>query len=521
MNRPWARLIAIATTACGLVCVAAYADGNDAAALIAKLGAARYADREAAAKELEKLGPAALPALKKYLDAPDPEIRTRAATLLAKIETNELAKPSLYTLDFHDQPIATIVNELNRRGPIKLMLFPVELDQWKTKRLTLVAPAPVPFWKAIDELCAAAGLQANTGSMGISQDQEPLIQLIPGTNIVSPSCHHGPTRVRLTSVHRHQDYQLGVSKRGIEKSQVSDQFYAVIEIAAEPRLRMSRGGDPTILEAVDDKGRSLVPDRPGANGGVNVARPAMMMQNMMMMQNNMMRSSTISFGPGQQAYQAALSYPEGGARSIKTLKGTIPIIIAARRSDPVLIDLKESIGKKITIESVVVTIHDVQTLDDKKTTIDVSFEAGGEPQDDIEAQPGMINGFLIQDLQNQLEIDDQNGKPFRWHIQSTNFMNNSARMTIVIDPRMNAMFNAVGPNVIAPGPVGGLMLRKNAVKIAPPRVGDAKAEVQPKAEPAAEANAPPQSRTATKIRFFKTARVKLEVPFEFHDIPTP
>jgi hypothetical protein len=518
MNRLSARLIAIGMTACGLVCAAAFADGDAASALIAKLGAAKYADREAAAKELEKLGPVALPALKKYLDAPDPEIRSRAATILAKIETNELAKPTLYQLDFHDRPIASVVDELNRRGPIKLMLFPVELDQWKTKRITLVAPAPVPFWKAIDELCAAAGLQANTGSMGISQDQEPLIQLIPGANQISPACYHGPTRVRLTSVHRHQDYQIGVSKRGIEKTQASDQFYAIVEIAAEPRLRMSRGGEPSILEAIDDKGRSLVPDRAGAN----VARPAMMMQNMMM-QTSMMRPGAISFGPGQQAYQTALAYPEGGARSIKTLKGTIPIIIAARRSDPVLIDLKESIGKKITIESVIVTIHEVQTLDDKKTTIDVSFEATGEPQDDIDAAPGSLNGFLIQDLQNQLEIDDQNGKPLRWHIQSTNFINNSARMTIVIDPRMNMMFNAGIPNAVAPGPLGGLILKKNAVKLIPPKAEaqQPKGEGQAKAEAAAEANAPPQSRTATKIRFFKTARVKLEVPFEFHDIPTP
>jgi hypothetical protein len=53
---------------------------------VRRLGSDRFAEREAAARELEKLGKAALPALRRGLDSDDPEVRRRSGALLDWIE---------------------------------------------------------------------------------------------------------------------------------------------------------------------------------------------------------------------------------------------------------------------------------------------------------------------------------------------------------------------------------------------------------------------------------------------------
>src|SRR4051794_5499966 len=78
---------------------------DDASALIARLGASKYAVREEAAVALEKLGPEAVPALREALESRDPEVRTRAGLLLAKIDSDLMTRPTQVELDFQDRPL--------------------------------------------------------------------------------------------------------------------------------------------------------------------------------------------------------------------------------------------------------------------------------------------------------------------------------------------------------------------------------------------------------------------------------
>src|SRR2546430_1533947 len=64
-------------------------------AMVARLGSGRFAERQAAATAIERLGARALPALRSARDVKDPEVRTRAAALIAKIEGALLTQPSL------------------------------------------------------------------------------------------------------------------------------------------------------------------------------------------------------------------------------------------------------------------------------------------------------------------------------------------------------------------------------------------------------------------------------------------
>ena len=90
----------------------------DPSDLIAQLGSSRYAERQAATAALAQLGRRALPALKSAGEQKDPEIRTRAAALMARIEGALLTEASQVTLDFQDLPRSSMcsVRSAGRRA---------------------------------------------------------------------------------------------------------------------------------------------------------------------------------------------------------------------------------------------------------------------------------------------------------------------------------------------------------------------------------------------------------------------
>ena len=168
--------------------------------LLEQLGATRYADREAAARALEKLGREAIPVLQNARDSRDMEIRTRAAALLQKIEGSLLTMPTMVWLNFKDAPLADVVQALGQQTGMKVSLFPENLPRWKQERLSLQETQPLPFWKAVDRLCAAASLQYDE-LRGFSTRNQPTLVLTDRiTRPVHPTSDHGPFRVSLVGL---------------------------------------------------------------------------------------------------------------------------------------------------------------------------------------------------------------------------------------------------------------------------------------------------------------------------------
>src|SRR5262249_53823238 len=96
------------------------APAADPAALVARLGSARYAEREEAAGLLERMGSAAIAALRDARNDHDAEVRTRAAALCNKLESLLLTQPTLVTLDFENQPLPEVIKALTAQTGIKL-----------------------------------------------------------------------------------------------------------------------------------------------------------------------------------------------------------------------------------------------------------------------------------------------------------------------------------------------------------------------------------------------------------------
>ena len=177
------------------------------ASLVQQLGAVRYADREAAARELERLGRAAVAALESaeiratWRSAPAPWASC------ARSRESLLTQPTQVRVDFKEAPLDQVVQALSKRSGMKLALFPPNHPRWNTDHITLDEAAPLPFWKAVDRLCAATGLQYDLEFRGLGFRNEPTLTLTDrGTRVIYPVFDDGPFRVSLVSL----EYQHNV-----------------------------------------------------------------------------------------------------------------------------------------------------------------------------------------------------------------------------------------------------------------------------------------------------------------------
>ena len=101
--------------------------GPDPTGLIEQLGSPRFAQRESAELALGRMGRLALPALRGALDHKDPEVRTRSAAIVRRIEGGLLVEPTMLTLDFVDIPLTDALATLNRQSGLKLTMTPRSL----------------------------------------------------------------------------------------------------------------------------------------------------------------------------------------------------------------------------------------------------------------------------------------------------------------------------------------------------------------------------------------------------------
>src|SRR5262245_26969266 len=101
---------------------------ESAADLVARLGSRSFLERENAAKKLEKIGAAALPALRAAYASADLETRRRSVVVMERIEDvmicERIVKATPVHLRFDDMPLGDAVRDIEKRmqlrlGPIK------------------------------------------------------------------------------------------------------------------------------------------------------------------------------------------------------------------------------------------------------------------------------------------------------------------------------------------------------------------------------------------------------------------
>lgn len=421
----WAQLVLMGALVLG-------AAPDDPAALVTRLGAPRYADRQAAARALEALGVRALPALRNARQSPDAEVRVRAAELIGRIEAERLVRPTVVRLDFTDTPLPAVVAALSERTGIPIGLVPENSPIWQARKVTLQASEPVTFWQALDRLCAAAGLRHTIAQDGVLPGRDAVVQLFaggpPGDLVADAS---GPFRITVEGIHYHLDRRFGGAGQPVralpagggigrqDDGSISRQFFLDLQVVAEPRMILSQSGPLKLTEAIDDQGNNLLP--PVSSDAV-------------------IRSAGY-FGGGFSTttlqMQAHMTYPDRPGATIKRLRGTIPVVIAARKDDPLIIPLGQAKGRTYQTESVELTIHDIQ--DDPnhpRSTIELSLRPLGPEGESLGG--GGIGAELLalrapNMPQSQIEILDAQGRPYRqWFPSSTRLDQQEAHMTLTL-----------------------------------------------------------------------------------------
>ncbi len=410
----------------------------DPAALVLELGAPRFAERQAASEALERLGASSLPSLRLALDSRDMEVKTRARSLLLKIETALLTQPTSVRMKFDGQALSEVVESLSQQTGFKIALYPQNLPRWRNQRVTLRSPQLLTFWKAVDELCDAASLQYNPNMQGFAGHQDQVFALTEGViRTVTPVFDEGPFRVRLLGLdyHRNVSYMPGggdlaqvpqpprpaarggpprvPGAAGRPNPITNEQFTAQLLVTAEPRLSLAPRGEIRLIDAADDRGNSLVPT--GRRG-----------QSL-----NYTGYFGAPHGPVMESH-AQLKRPIDPGETIKKLRGTIPVTVSARRANPLLVPLEKSIGKTFQNADVQLTVHSIRTMPDARHTIlELSIRpnradplAGGD-------QEGYSSIFQrAQNQQLQLDVLDSRDQLMSWFQTSPD--NENPHITITL-----------------------------------------------------------------------------------------
>lgn len=435
----------------------------DPAALVAELGAPRFAQRQAAEESLGRLGRGALPALRVAATNTDPEIRTRALGVLQRVEAGLLTDPTLIRLDFDDVPLSEALETINRRAETRIVIAPQIRSTWAQRRINLRLTEPLPFWKAVDVICAAGQVHHVFGGLAEFEPGDATFPLYDGF-AASRGLYddHGPFRIQLTSLQYQSEVHLSTDDTARGRpggdllaqperapSEPIKQFFLQLLVGAEPRLAIMPAEPARLTEAVDNRGRTLlapprtpVLERDSGYLGVN--------------------SSPLVH------IRLDLQHPGSPAGRIKLVRGVIPLVVSTRRPDPLIISLGAHAAKTAHQGSHTITVGEIRAAQpDQLTTIELTIKSAERSPSGADPRGGVDDEIRSIASPQQLEVLDAAGRSIPWFPTSSVFDGDEARLTLSCLDR--------GPTPAIP----------------------------------------------VTIRYHGLIRSRTEVPFEFRDLPMP
>ena len=157
------------------------------------------------------------------------------------------------------------------------------------RRFTLHEPGTVTFWKAIDRICRTTQrwpgiavlrdpLAPPPGPGMPFVEPNPRVVLVPASRDRGFACTDGAFRIVVARISYSRDIrftpalfpQPNTEMSGHDRPGDETFFSAELVIMVEPRLKIERLGDLTVLEATDDRDQSL---KLGGSGRQPLQRP--------------------------------------------------------------------------------------------------------------------------------------------------------------------------------------------------------------------------------------------------------
>jgi hypothetical protein len=297
--------------------------------LIERLGSPDFKTREAASHSLAALGVSALPALRKAQDHADPEVRRRLDELIPALEASASLEPRRVTLRTKNKPLKEILAEVTSQTGYKIQLLP-DTSQ-RDKLVHSFDFANVPFWHALERVCAATGLALQQNYYA-----DDVIRLQAADQAMqSPFVHHnGAFRLVAQGFSYGRSIQFGnqLANRVVNQlgQRGSEYLSFSFSIGVEPRLPLLSVGQVRLTLAEDEHKNSFLP--PPVNNGNGVVQ-------------------RFYYGGGYRTFSqhvnTNLIWPAKDARTIKLLRGVVPVTLLAEQKPLIVVEnvLKAKGGK--------------------------------------------------------------------------------------------------------------------------------------------------------------------------------
>ena len=390
--------------------------------LINQLSSKDFQVRENASKALAALGKEALPAMQKARALSDPETRRRLDELIPPLERALTLAPKLVTLHMTNKPIGDVLGELSKQTGYKISTN----NEWAPQIVNNNQPGrkdrivytfhldKVPFWQALDKVCEAGGMVLQQYYGGWGGDDS--LHVFPQEAYVPFASYTGPFKVMATSFNYSRSNNFGtLPKNPVQPAQQANEFLQVnLQVATEPKLPILRVGQVKLQAALDDEGHSMMP-RPDQVGGGPWGR----------MYYGWYR------GYVQQA-QANLSWPSKSSRTVKLLKGIIPVTLLADQKPSIVTDrILSSKGKKFKVGDATFHIEDITEMPGNQYQIKLSVTENSKDAPNDYSR--------IQTIQQRLELQDDKGNKLYSYMNMMNWGGpNNAQFTLVVQPPGNA-----------------------------------------------------------------------------------
>ena len=387
--------------------------------------------REKAGKALAALGKEALPALLKAKGSADPEMRRRLDEMIPPLERAALLTARPLTLHITNKPIREILAELSRQSGYKLN-YGWEGQQvsptFRDKVVYTFHFDKLPFWQALDKITEATGMVPQQGNYYDSD----AMYFYPNDSYVPFSCYNGAFKVVASGFSYSRSNNFGqVPKNPTHVNQPAQEFLSVsLQVASEPRLPILSVGQIRLTAAIDDEGHSMLDA--SNNAPVNPY------------------GNRYYGGPWGYSYmqgtQANLHWVSRTAKTVKTLKGIIPVTLLADQKPTVVTDkILACKGKKLKAGDATFHIEEITGTPGKPYQIKMTVtEENKENPNDYSR---------IQSIQQRIGLQDNKGNKLPCFCNITNWGGpNNIQFTLMMQPTNNAKLGAQQDDLLRVGP---------------------------------------------------------------------